>query len=186
MMYRNLISEVNHMPEAIRDCFRLLWEQHVYWTRMTILSLAADSPDLQPTTDRLLQNAVDFGTLFRNFYGDEAAATISRLIREHLLIAAQLVQAAKAGDNAAAEDAERRWYANADQIVCFLNQINPYWQVESMRAMWREHLALTKAEAVARLNKNYGEDIEVFGRIEQLAMTMADEFANGIIRQFCC
>jgi len=53
-----------------------------------------------------------------------------------------------------------------------------------MRAMWYEHLSLTKKEAVATLNKNYKKSIETFDRIECQAMMMADDFSNGIICQF--
>jgi hypothetical protein len=106
------------------------------------------------------------------------------MIHDHLVIAAQLVKVTKVGDNQMASDAEKRWYANADEIVYFLNQINPNWSVENMRSMWYEHLALTKSEAVARLSKDYAKDIAVFNQIEQEALMMADSFANGIIRQF--
>lgn len=118
-MFRNEID--------LRERFRLLWEQHVYWTRMVILSIAFDLPDLEPTTNRLLRNATDFARLFRKFYGHAIAAEFERLIREHLVIAAELVKAAKAGDAKTASDAENRWYENADRIVRFLRQVNPYW-----------------------------------------------------------
>lgn len=168
----------------LRECLRLLWEQHVYWTRMTIISIAMGLPDEEPTTGRLLRNVPDFAGLFDCFYGREIAAEFSRLFKSHLTIAAELVKAAKAGNVKVAADAERRWYENGDEIVCFLSRINPFWPVRSMRPMWYEHLALTKEEAVARLGKNYAKDIERFDRIEEEAMLMADEFARGLICQF--
>ncbi|MDR7865702.1 MAG: hypothetical protein RIN56_02735 [Sporomusaceae bacterium] len=168
----------------LREHFRLLWEQHVYWTRMVIISIAAGSPDLEATTARLLRNATDMARPFGRFYGRDAAAEFARLIRDHLTIAAELVTAAKAGDNAAAATAERRWYANGEDIVRFLSHVNPCWRMAAMRKMWFEHLALTKAEAVARLGGEYARDIEIFDRIEKQALLMADEFAAGISRQF--
>lgn len=168
----------------LRDHLRLLWEQHVYWTRMVILSIAFDLPDLETNTNRLLRNAPDFARLFGHFYGDGIASEFGSLIRDHLVIAAELVKAAKIGDSGAAADAEKRWYANGDKIVYFLNSINPYWSVDRMRATWFEHLALTKAEAVATLNKNYTGSIETFNQIEKQAMMMADDFSSGIIYQY--
>lgn len=168
----------------LRDCFRLLWEQHVYWTRMTIISIALDLPDLAFTTKRLLRNAPDFAKIFRYFYGDKIASEFNRLLTDHLVIAAELVKAAKAGDSKAVEAAEKKWYSNADEIVCFLNDINPNWSVEHMRAMWYKHLALTKEEAVARLSKNYAKDIALFNQIEKEALLMADSFFMGISCQF--
>lgn len=178
--------ECNFSNAAInlRDCFRLLWEQHVYWTRMTIISIASDLPDLEPTTNRLLRNAPDFAKIFCHFYGKKVAFEFEKLLTDHLVIAAELVNAAKAGKTKAAANAEKRWYKNADEIVCFLNQINPYWSIEHMRDMWFEHLALTKSEAVARLKGDYAKDIAIFDKIEKEALMMADDFSNGIIRQF--
>lgn len=168
----------------LRDQMRLLWEQHVYWTRMTIISIANDLPDEQATTRRLLRNAKDFETTFRNFYGARLAREFGNLITAHLVIAAELVKAAKAGNASAAANAEKRWYANADEIVAFLASINPYFSEDKLRKMWYEHLALTKAEAVAILKGNYAKSITIFDQIEQEALLMADYLSNGIIRQF--
>ncbi len=168
----------------LRERFRLLWEQHVYWTRLAIIAIAAGAPDLEATTRRLLRNAPDQGRLFGRFYGPEAGATIARLIRDHLVIAGELVNAAKADDEKAAADAERRWYANGAEIVGFLVHLNPWWPGAELQAMWNEHLRLTKAEAVARLKGDFPCDIEVFDRIEREALMMADTFSFGISRQF--
>jgi len=101
----------------LRNYMRLLWEQHVYWTRMTIISIANDLPDEEHTIKRLLRNANDFGMSLHHFYGSKAAREFSGLLTDHLVIAAELVKAAKASQGKAAANAEKRWYANADDIV---------------------------------------------------------------------
>jgi len=53
-----------------------------------------------------------------------------------------------------------------------------------MREMWYKHLALTKAEAVAILTGNYIKGIAIFDQIEEEALMMADDFAEGIVQQF--
>ena len=100
---------------------RLVWEQHVYWTRLTIISLAFNLPDVDFTTARLLRNATDMGNLLKPFYGNRIAARYSNLIREHLLIAVELVKAAKAGNQSAVAAIERRWYENGEEIAEFLS-----------------------------------------------------------------
>ena len=169
---------------CLRDYMRLLWSQHVYWTRMTIISIANNLPDEEPTTKRLLRNAKDFEMLFNHFYGCRAGHEFGSLITDHLVIAAELVKAAKAGQNKAAANAEKRWYANADDIVSFLAHINCYWPEECMKKMWYTHLLLTKSEAVAILTKDYVKGIAIFEQIEEEALMMADDFSNGIIKQF--
>lgn len=163
---------------------RMLWEQHVAWTRMVIISMAAGLPDAALVTKRLLRNPDDFEAALRPYYGAENAAIFNKLFKEHLTIAGELVKAAKAGDTGAAADAEKRWYANADEIAAFLNKINPYWSKEAMTAMLHNHLALTKTEAVFRLDKDYAKDIETYDRIEKQALGMADAFTDGIVKQF--
>ena len=179
-------SECCLSPTAIklRDCFRLLWSQHVYWTRIVIMGIVYDLPDLPQSTNRLLRNAPDFGKLFCRFYGEKVGNEFCRLIKEHLVIAAELVKAAKAGNSKAATVLEKKWYKNADEIVCFLNHINSCWSVECARAMWYKHLCLTKEEAIALLTKNYSDSIKVFNKIEKEAMMMADDFAKSFIGQF--
>lgn len=50
--------------------------------------------------------------------------------------------------------------------------------------MLHEHLALTKSEAVARLNQDYASDIAFYDQIEKQALMMADAMTEGIVQQF--
>ena len=177
-------NEISKSQADLSDYIRGLWEQHVMWTRLTILSMVFDLPDVDLVTNRLLRNPKDFEALLRLFYGDEKASKFSELFTNHLVIAAELVKAAKAGDNNAAADAEKRWYANADQIADFLAGINPYWSREDWKAMLYKHLAMTKDEAVNILTGKYLESINGFDEIEEKALVMADMMTNGIRNQF--
>ena len=168
----------------LMEHLRLLWEQHVAWTRMTIISIAESLPDVDLVTKRLLQNPIDFELALKPFYGEKLAFELAQLFIDHLVIAAELVKAAKAGDEAAAAAAEKRWYANADEIAAFLGRINPYWSEENWRMMLYEHLSLTKSEAVAMLTAKFEVGIEVYDEIELQALMMADVMAAGIIKQF--
>ncbi|MGE5527998.1 MAG: acetylglutamate kinase [Patescibacteria group bacterium] len=170
----------------LNNLMRMLWEQHAAWTRMTTISIAEGLADEELVTRRLLRNPADIAAVFRPLYGNEIAQKLNDLITTHLVLAAQLVKESKAGDTAAAAETERRWYANGEEIAAFLSSINPYWSREEMTRMWREHLDLVKAQAVARLNKDYAADIAFYDEGEQLLLRMADEFTAGLIRQFPC
>jgi hypothetical protein len=187
----NIPSSIPHVPDEVSKAqvnlsnyIRMLWEQHVTWTRLTILSLALGLPDVDLVTNRLLRNPKDFEELLKPLYGEMTASTFADLLTSHLTIAAELVKAAKAGDNEAAADAEKKWYANADEIAAFLASINPYWSEESWRTMLYEHLATTKEEAVDFLTGKYAEGITLFDQIESQALEMADMMTDGIVNQF--
>jgi hypothetical protein len=170
---------------AFHDGMRKLWEDHVTWTRLFIVSFAADLPDTDATAQRLLQNQIDLGDAIKPFYGEAAGSQLTALLREHILIAADLLQAAKAGDSAGVADANARWYANADEIATFLHQANPdEWPLDEMKLMMRTHLDLTLAEAVARLQGDWPADIAAYEQVHEEILHMADMLSAGIIRQF--
>jgi hypothetical protein len=173
---------------AFHDGMRKLWEDHILWTRQYIVSAAtlpSDLPDIGPTTDRLLANQTDIGNALKPFYGDEAGEQVTALLRDHILTAARLVAAAKAGDAAGTEEASAAWYANADDIAVALHQLNPkYWELGDVKAMMKAHLDRTLDEAVARLQGRYADDIVAYEAIHADILAMADMLSDGIVRQF--
>jgi hypothetical protein len=165
------------------DAMRQLWEDHIVWTRNFIISFAADLPDLPAVTDRLLRNQDDIGDAVKPFYGNAAGERLSELLREHILGAAALLDAAKnGGDVQAASDA---WYANGRKIARFLHRANPEeWPRREMKAMMKDHLDLTLAEAVARLEGRFADDVAAYDEIHVQILHMADMLSDGIIAQF--
>jgi hypothetical protein len=170
---------------AFRNDMRKLWEDHVTWTRMVIVSFAAGLPDLDAAEQRLLRNQADIGDAIAPFYGRAAGDRLTALLREHILIAVDVLTAAKSGDTAALADAQARWQANADEIAAFLAAANPRnWPLDEMRAMMRTHLALTTQEAVARLQGDFQADIAAYDQVHLQILDMADMLSTGIIQQF--
>ena len=173
---------------AFHDAMRKLWEDHIIWTRQYIVSAATlgdDLPDIGPTTDRLLANQAHIGDALRPFYGDAVGDAVTALLREHILGAATLITAAKAGDADATEAASTAWYANADDIATALAGLNPdAWELGHMQAMMRAHLDRTLEEAVARLQGRYADDIAAYETVHADILAMADMLSDGIMDQF--
>jgi len=170
---------------TFQDAMRKLWEDHITWTRLYIVSAVADLPDQGPTALRLLQNQDDIGNAIKPFYGEDAGNQLSLLLRDHILVAAQLLQAAKTGDAATFDTAKEQWYENADDIATFLNAANPEnWPLDEMKAMMKDHLDLTLTEASARLNGDWEADIAAYEEIHAQILEMADMLSSGIIEQF--
>lgn len=175
--------------QTFHDAMRKLWEDHITWTRMVIVGYLAvpdaTLPDLQASVDRLLQNQADIGNAIKPFYGDAAGDQLTELLRQHILIAAEILEDAKAGNTTAMNDAITRWYANADEIAAFLNSANPeFWPLDEMTDMMHMHLDLTLQEATTYLTGNYAGSVAAYDQVHLQALEMADMLSTGIIEQF--
>jgi hypothetical protein len=170
---------------AFRATMGALWDDHVAWTRLFIISAVADTPDLSAATQRLLRNQVDIGDAIKPFYGDAAGEQLTALLTDHILIAADAVAAAKDGDAATLATAVTAWEGNADDIASFLATADPeHWPLEIVQPMLREHLTLTTAELVARLNEDWEGDAAAYDRVHEHAVMMADLLSQGLVARF--
>jgi hypothetical protein len=170
---------------ALHDGMRRLWEDHITWTRLAIISLTTSSPDTEATVGRLLQNQTDIGNAVKPFYGRKAGNELTKQLRSHILIAAEVIAAAKAGDSAKLADAQARWAKNADDIAAVLASVNPrHWKLGAMKAELRMHLKLTTDEAVARLQGNWNADVAAYERVHTHMLHFSDVLSDGLMKQF--
>jgi hypothetical protein len=170
---------------ALHADMRRLWEDHITWTRLAIISLTTGSPDTDATVGRLLKNQTDIGNAVKPFYGEAAGNALTEELRKHILIAADVVAAAKAGDAAKLADAQARWARNGDDIAALLHSVNPdEWELDVMKAELHTHLELTTEEAVARLQGNWAADVAAYDKIHEHALHLSDLLSDGLIEQF--
>ena len=168
----------------LRTNMRKLWEDHVTWTRNVICCLTDGLPGADQAVTRLLKNQDDIGNSVKPLYGEAAGNKLTALLHDHIVIAADVVKAAKAGDNAALDASNKKWFANADEISTFLSKANPDWKEDDMKKMMHEHLKLTTDEAVARIKKDYDADIAAYDKVHNEILEMSDMLTDGIVKQF--
>ena len=170
--------------EQLRMAMHKLWEDHIVWTRNVILNIMDDLPGTEQAVNRLLSNQDDIGNAVKPFYGEEGGKELTRLLREHITTAADLLKAAKTGNNSAFDAANKKWSANADEISDFLSKANPNWKLNDMKKMMHDHLTFTTDEAVARLKKDYAADVKAYDKVHNEILMMADMLTDGLIKQF--
>lgn len=163
---------------------RRLWSDHVVWTREYVVAAIADAPDTSAVAGRLLKNQEDIGNAVIPFYGDAAGRRLTELLKEHITIAVDLIAAAKSGEQAKFARADAAWDRNAADIASFLSGANPNWPEKDVADLLGQHLALTKNEAVARLEGRWADDIEAFDQIVTEILTLSDVLTMGIVKQF--
>jgi hypothetical protein len=170
---------------ALRQDLRKLWTDHVVWTRNYIVAAVADQPDAQAAASRLMKNQEDIGGAVGKIYGAAAGQQLTTLLKEHISIAVDLIKAAKASDKAGQQLADGRWQQNAEQIADFLSKANPqHWPRATLVDMMKVHLSTTTSEVVARLTKNWDDDVRTYDAVYDHILKMSDALADGIVKQF--
>jgi len=169
---------------AFRQDMRKLWTDHVVWTRDYIIAAVDDKPDAESAAARLMRNQEDIGTAFAEYYSANAGGQLTALLKEHINIAADVVKAAKAKDDAAFKAADAKWQSNAEAIATWLSGRNPNWPKATVMDLMKMHLSTTTAEVQARLNKDWEGDVRAYDAVYAHILKMADALSSGIVKQF--
>lgn len=172
-------------PETtLKTNMRKLWEDHITWTRNVILCLVDELPGADQAVKRLMQNQTDIGNAVKPYYGEEAGKKLTELLKDHINISADVVKSAKAANTPALDAANKKWFANANEIAEFLCKANPKWALKDMKLMMDDHLKLTTLEALQRIKKDYDADILAYDKVHDEILKMADMLTEGIVKQF--
>ena len=134
------IKASSDVPSTKSQCeFRMkeqkLWIDHVSQTRDYIVSAIASLKDQNDVLERLLKNQDDIGNSIKPYYGEEAGNKLSALLREHIQLAGQVLEAAKTNNKSDLDKYNKLWYQNADQIAAFLSNANPNFSEKELKDM---------------------------------------------------
>ncbi|MBT2697384.1 glycosyltransferase [Bacillus sp. ISL-40] len=178
---KQTMSESAHQ---LKFNFRRLWMEHGIWTRSYIVSAEANLKDQQMVLTRLLKNQDDLGNAIKPFYGEAAGTKLAQLLREDILLAGKVLEAAKANNQVDLQKYNTAWYKNADDIAAFLSSANPNWNNTALKQLLHAHLKMITQSVLARLKNDWNGDIRAFDEGEIHLIKIADVLSDGIIKQF--
>ena len=165
----------------LNEDMRLAWLNHVYWTRMYLMSAVADNADQQAVEEGLLETADEITDVFARYLPIATTRQLRNLLTEHIEIGGQIIQALKAKNMTDYDALVQEWYRNANQMAALFANYNPYFESRETRNMLLNHLDLTREEIEHQVNGEYEQSIDVFRDVEQQALAMADYFARGLL-----
>ena len=114
-----------------------------------------------------------------------AGHKLTKLLKEHILVAVNVLVAARSGDKNKLTQAEAAWSANGRQIADFLHAADPsFLSRDAARTMMKVHLNQVILQAVDELKGNYTADARAVAPYIRHILDMADMISSGIIRQF--
>jgi hypothetical protein len=170
---------------TFRLALRQLWQYQVTWTRSYIVSVLSDLEDVKIVEDKLVQNQEKIGDAVKPYYGGAAGDQLAALLREHIVIAVEIVRAAKAKDAEAMEIAQKKGRDNADAIANLFGMAsNPIWNREFVRDTFYKHLEFVTDQVNYRLQKDWNSEIKAYDDGLTHVLLIADMLAQGIIEQF--
>lgn len=79
---------------------------------------------------------------------------------------------------------DQKWQKNGEDIAEFLSKANPNWPKATLADMMKMHLTTTTNEVMARLDKEWNEDVKAFDEVYDHILKMADALSDGIVKQF--
>ena len=152
----------------------LLWRDHVSLTRMFLMDslLHNNKAALDETTKQLLQNQDKLGANYARIYGNKQLGNeYAKLLKEHILIAAEIVQNAK--NNKPNDEAIKKWYKNKDELVQFISTYNKNIDPQILNKHYTDHLDLTTQELLHMLKGNYPASFDYYNRALASALQMS-------------
>jgi len=162
----------------------MLWMDHVTWTRLVVISILDGLNDTDYALNRLLSNQVAIGNIFKPFYGNVNGNNITALLREHIVIAGNILTGLKSNNQSLVNDGLTAWNNNAQEIANALSSLNPvYYNETVLIQVLHGHLNTTTEEALARHNKDYAADVMAYDHVVKHILVMSDALADGLVLQ---
>ena len=169
---------------ALQMEMRKLWEDHITWTRTAIIGLEDGTPDANASVARLLRNQVDIGNAVKPFYGKAAGDALTGLLRDHILIAADVSRPPRPATKRSSRTRRPAGSTTPTRSRPRSTASTRAWKLREMKAEMHRHLDLTTQEAVARLQHDWTGDVAAYDRVHLHILHMADMLSAGIIAQF--
>lgn len=155
---------------------RVLWDDHISFTRNAIVSILGNLPDVNVIGQRLMKNQEDIGSFIGAYYSNEQISTYVDLLKQHISIAVDVISGV--------EEAEARWRSNGEDIVQHMSNMNNiYWTTAIISPLWTKHMDLTIEQVNSRNAVQWEADIAAYDKNHMCMNEFSDIFSNGVIYQ---
>lgn len=167
-VYLHYRRKINRLARIVR-----LWYDHILYTRLYLLAKVNNSIAASGYATRLLKNQEDLGNTIGKV--GEKARRLIELLKEHILLAVQIVDANLGKASKAKLDSlVAKWFENGNEVADHLVSLVG-GKKEDFRNMMKAHLTRTAGELSILLNQKEGssEDVNNFDHIADDILHMA-------------
>lgn len=185
-MNKVIIVHYEEDPDAIerfQSLVQKLWYRHVDYTHQAIISIMAGIDNTAAIIDRLMKNQEDIGNAIIPYYGEEAAAELTRLLKEHVTISSDIFKAIK--EARSTTDLEAAWNTNAEAIATFLDAADSgNWPKGVVLSVLKKHVECTMNAAKAHFAKDWNAEMVAYEDCCDAIYTLAEVMSGGIVNKF--
>ena len=161
--------------------FRLHSLEYAMWSRALANALKFQTESIEAVYERLLREPADIYRTARNFYGPEISEQYLNYLTQQVINFRNLTEALINNDHLKADESWRNWNRTAEQIAEFLARINPYWERAQWVQLLQEYHLMVYYEILAILSGDYGRGIDIFDRVVDHTIIMADYMSRGLM-----
>ena len=162
--------------------FRLHSLEYALWSRALANALKFRTDSIDAVYERLLREPLDIYRTARNFYGPEMSEQYLNYLTQQVISFRNLTEALINNDYQNADRYWQSWNHTGDQIADFLAGLNPYWDKALWQQLLQEYHLMVYYEILAILSGDYRREIEIFDRIVDHTIIMADHMSRGLIQ----
>ena len=170
-----LIYNYNRNMCCIRAKSLKLWYDHVAYTREHLIAVFTNSANIESSATRLMRNQDDIGAFFGCYYGASVGASVTSLLKEHIIGASKIVETIKYGkpDIVARQ---KEWNKNGEEIGEALDDI---LKITGSKKMMQDHLDLTTKEVLSLSKKDFAQSLIDYEAALEEALSMAEMIATA-------
>ena len=172
----------NNMGVDLRQRMRMrmAWLNHITLVKFYLISFFENLSSQNAWKDAVYKNAEEILAIFAQYYPASAMQRFRKLFMEHLRLTDEVAAGLKA-DPAFSGAAMENWYINAEEIASFLSRQTPAYNETELRKMFYDHLDMERQQMEAYLDGDYETDIEIYLRLQQNMIELADFLTSGLL-----
>ncbi len=159
-----------------------LWMQHFLYTKLVIDAFFDTKKSVKQHSDRLLQNQRDIGDHMREMFGLQVGDTITKELTKHIEIASKLLAAVKSGNRVDQKKLIGEFYANANDIGVYLDELlKTQKYAHHMKMHIKTLIDNVLAHVTAISTDNYHKDIQTLDVYTDAGIEMAFDMAADVM-----
>jgi hypothetical protein len=168
---------------ALRAALKKLLEEESLYARNYILSALTDSQDAVSAEARWLKNQDDIAEAINAVYPAAVVQNLAILLRDHVALAKEIIQAVKTNNTAEVQAVQERWNTNADNITAFFVPLNNHWPADEIKDILCKHMQYILGQVTSRVQTDWIADVNSYDLDRFYMLKLADLLVDGIINQ---